>query len=153
MPWHCPVASVLGAILLAWALPRMFRHDIVRCRLRDGCCLSCGYDLRAARDRCPECGEAFQNPLSIERLRRQWPASPMRAAQSEDSLLIECVYETLREQEAYLVYQQPIACGIPAKKNFDLHPRYRSLMVYRVHVARADAETARAVVMTFADGT
>jgi len=31
-------------------------------RLSHGLCLSCGYDLRASKDKCPECGEAVPTP-------------------------------------------------------------------------------------------
>ena len=48
---------LLFAALPAYSLPPIRRR---RKRKKLGLCLKCGYDLRASRDRCPECGEAFE---------------------------------------------------------------------------------------------
>ena len=39
----------------AWWLAR-YRHRQAAARRRTGCCPACGYDLRASKERCPECG-------------------------------------------------------------------------------------------------
>jgi hypothetical protein len=62
-PWRW----VLGAGFALWtfvALPSLARYRLhvlrdqaIEARRRNGCCQSCGYDLRASPDRCPECGE------------------------------------------------------------------------------------------------
>jgi hypothetical protein len=44
---------VLSAVLPSVVFPAARRR---RRRHRTGCCLACGYDLRATPDRCPECG-------------------------------------------------------------------------------------------------
>jgi hypothetical protein len=46
------LATISSALPLRSALQWVRR----RCRERTGCCLACGYDLRASRNTCPECG-------------------------------------------------------------------------------------------------
>ena len=47
---------LLFAILPAHGLLLIRR---LRARLRSGLCVKCGFDLRASKDRCPECGTGF----------------------------------------------------------------------------------------------
>jgi hypothetical protein len=62
--WHSRLDRRIGSVAY-WAviapglvLPALFMRSrwVRNHRLRLGLCLSCGYDLRATRDRCPECG-------------------------------------------------------------------------------------------------
>jgi hypothetical protein len=48
--WSIVIVTGLVALLAIW------RHRRAKRREFHGSCLSCGYDLRFSRDRCPECG-------------------------------------------------------------------------------------------------
>ncbi len=47
-----------GLVCLAFLLFTVLPFHRRRKRKKLGLCLKCGYDLRASKDRCPECGEA-----------------------------------------------------------------------------------------------
>ncbi|MCZ6652297.1 MAG: hypothetical protein O7D91_04640 [Planctomycetota bacterium] len=51
----------LGVLFALLLLPCFYTIPFYRRRKRKklGLCLKCGYDLRASKDRCPECGEEF----------------------------------------------------------------------------------------------
>jgi hypothetical protein len=48
--------TLLFGVSPVWLLLPFHRR---RKRKKLGLCLKCGYDLRASKDRCPECGEGF----------------------------------------------------------------------------------------------
>lgn len=52
---YWPLMSVM-CVAFFWSGRLTFRRLRRTRRIRDGCCSFCGYDLRASRDRCPECG-------------------------------------------------------------------------------------------------
>ena len=60
VPHWIPVALFLPPPL-AWAVLRWRRAVARRRRRRHGCCVRCGYDLRASSGRCPECGHEAGN--------------------------------------------------------------------------------------------
>jgi len=55
LPYAAPVIAT--AILPLWVSASTILREVrKRIRTRHGCCPGCGYDLRAPRGRCPECG-------------------------------------------------------------------------------------------------
>src|SRR3954447_5637347 len=58
---HWAVAITTGLPVAVW-LAGAYRRRVSRSRSSRGLCPSCGYDLRATRERCPECGAVPAGP-------------------------------------------------------------------------------------------
>ena len=55
-----------GMVLICVGLiPAIWHVRRLHSRRRQGCCLRCGYDLRATPNRCPECGTVPTTPMTL----------------------------------------------------------------------------------------
>lgn len=70
--WMLPLVTAGGAGFALWQAARAIRR---RRRRRSGCCVHCGYDLRASTGRCPECGQPILTPRRPTPTRLPRPAS------------------------------------------------------------------------------
>ncbi|HYO09890.1 MAG TPA: hypothetical protein VER17_13045 [Tepidisphaeraceae bacterium] len=59
---HLLVAALAAVPALWWGLVFRERNEQAR-RREEALCPACGYDIRATRDRCPECGEPVDATL------------------------------------------------------------------------------------------
>lgn len=81
LAWTCPLVLILvlvefavereslaywsliavGTVLAGTLWVASFRDERPRRRRKRGLCPACGYDLRASKDRCPECGRVVED--------------------------------------------------------------------------------------------
>jgi hypothetical protein len=59
------VAMITGVLLTKRLVQRVRRRRQLLAWRTRGCCLQCGYDVRASKNICPECGAAI--PLRVDR--------------------------------------------------------------------------------------
>jgi hypothetical protein len=63
IPWLWPVCAIVPLALFLSLLHFRKWHS-QRKRAKTGHCITCGYDLRATKDRCPECGTIVTSPTA-----------------------------------------------------------------------------------------
>jgi hypothetical protein len=72
--WEAAVVSGSISGLMFWRARRSRGRSLVARRIRAGLCLECGYDLRASKERCPECG----TPIPLDKTRHRLPGKDLK---------------------------------------------------------------------------
>ncbi len=78
--WHAGIDIPFWSILATQTTAAWLLYFKRKRRARRGLCTQCGYDLRASKDRCPECG----TPIRLDDA-RHWPVDKARGGPSQKS--------------------------------------------------------------------
>jgi hypothetical protein len=144
------VALLVVGSLLVLQLSAGRRATVRAQRVTEGLCSECGYDLRARRERCPECGTEIpvrSGEAYIVPLRDEWPDKPLAPRTPEPHETRERIYTGPDGMEQDLLVQQlrarGIACFITRRKAGGPRLYQPEPWVNDVHVWSGDAAAAR----------
>jgi hypothetical protein len=103
------IAAIPAGVI--WYCIRSMRQSHLENTTRYGCCPECGYDLRASKGRCSECGIPLPGER-FSRLLRDWPADAIKLRPPAPEEKPVVVYESQNSMECNLLRQHLQSRGI-----------------------------------------